>query len=93
MATVGSYLDPNRTTKISHGVKAKRNYEVISHNPASVKAGSTLYVKIPKLERGQLIVPKSLRLTFNLTTTSKVSDAAGATGAVQNLLKMLVGIL
>ena len=81
MATVGSYLNPNRTTKISHGVKAKRNYEVISHNPASVKAGSTLYVKIPQLERGQLIVPKSLRLTFNLTTTSKVSDAAGATGA------------
>jgi len=81
MSTVGSYLDANRTSKISHGLKAKRNVEVITHNPDSVKAGSTLYVKIPQLERGQLIVPKSLRLTFKLTTDSKVDDTASAAAA------------
>lgn len=81
MITVGSYLDPFRSSKTSKGLKAKRNYEVITHNPDSVKAGQTLNVKIPQLERGQLIVPKSLRLTFKLTTDSKVADSAGAAAA------------
>ena len=81
MVTVGSYLDANRTSKISHGMKAKRNYEVITHNPNSINAGGELYVKIPQLEEGRVIVPKSLRLTFKLTTDSKVADTANAAAA------------
>jgi len=77
----GKYLDPYRSNKVARGLKGKRNYEVITHNPNSVNPGETLYVKIPKLERGQVIAPNSMKLTFKLTTTSKVSNAANATAA------------
>lgn len=79
--TFGKYLNPFRTNKIPKGIKAKRNYEVINHNPESVKPGATLYVKIPKLEEGQVIVPKSMKLTFKLETTSKASDDSDASAA------------
>jgi hypothetical protein len=61
-----------------HEDLAKRIYEVITHNPNSVNPGETLYVKIPQLERGQVVVPKSIRFTFKLTTSSKASSAANA---------------
>ena len=88
----GNYLNTYRTKRIKQGIKAKRNHEVITHNPNTIKPGETLYVKIPKLEKNCLIVPESLKLTFNLTTSSKVSNAVAAANAtfVANVGRNLV---
>ena len=88
----GKYLDPYRASKFSKGIKAKRNYEVITHNPNTINPGETLYVKMPQLEKGQIIVPKSIKLTFKLSTASKASNAANASAAtfVSNVGRNLV---
>ncbi len=88
----GKYLDPYRSKKFPKGIKAKRNYEVITHNPNTVNPGETLYVKMPQLEHGRVIVPKSIKLTFKLSTASKASNAANAATAsfVSNVGRNLV---
>jgi hypothetical protein len=88
----GKYLDPWISNKFSRGIKAKTIYEVTTHNPNSVNPGETLYVKIPQLERGQVIVPNSIKLTFKLTTSSKASSVANAANAtfVANIGRNLV---
>jgi len=66
MSAYGNLLDPARHKRQPLGLKADRQYHSITHNPSSIKAGETLYVRVPKLKRDVLIVPGSLKLTFNL---------------------------
>lgn len=66
-STYGKHLNPSRQSRTPLGVKADRHHEVITHNPSSVSPGETLYVRIPKLQVNTLLVPGSLKLTFDLT--------------------------
>lgn len=62
----GKYLHLNRRRKENLGLKAERTSEVITHDPETIAAGGTLYVKIPPLEPDFAFVPNTLRLTFSI---------------------------
>ena len=67
MSAYGNLLDPARRQRMPLGVKADRQYHSITHNPSTIGEGETLYVRVPKLRRDVLIVPGTLKLTFDMT--------------------------
>ena len=83
----GDILDPYKRLKIPLGFKASRTYHQVTHNPSSAKPGETLYVRIPKLEKNTIIVPRTFCLTFDL----ELSGDAGnyIVNNIKNIVKHL----
>lgn len=74
MSVYGKHLNPSRQARVSLGMKADRHHEVITHNPSSASPGETLYVRIPKLQANTLLVPGTIRLTFDLGSTGPANN-------------------
>jgi hypothetical protein len=66
MSAYSNLLDPARLDRVPLGVKAERQYHSITHNPSTINAGETLYVRVPKLKKDVMIVPGTLKLAFDL---------------------------
>ena len=74
MSAYGNLLDPGRHERVPLGVKAERQYHTITHNPSTISAGETLYVRVPKLKKDVLIVPGTLKLTFDLAKAGHANN-------------------
>ena len=64
--SISEKIDPNRMPKQPFGLKAESTLQRITFTPSSANPGETLYVSIPKLSGNNVIVPGSVRLSFNL---------------------------
>ena len=71
---VSQELNPNRYPREAHGLKAEATLNRITLNPSSINPGETLYVNIPKLAEGIVIVPKSVALVFNLCVVGHANN-------------------
>ena len=85
----GSYLSISRKDKTPGGIKAERQHHVITHNPQSFQPPGMLLVVIPKLAYGDLIVPNTMKLAFNLNITGS-TDAWFVNNIAANLIQRLV---
>ena len=65
--SVSEILDPNREPKTVCGPKAESTFHQVTMNPSSVSPGENLYITVPKLSDGVLLVPGFLALRFDLT--------------------------
>ena len=74
MSAYGNLLDPARRERIPLGVKADRQYHSITHNPSTIGEGETLYVRVPKLKRDVVIVPGTLKLTFDMAKKGNTNN-------------------
>ena len=64
--SISEKIDPNRMPKQPFALKAESTLQRITFTPSSANPGETLYVSIPKLSGNNVIVPKSVRLSFNI---------------------------
>ena len=62
-------INPSRLPKTSRGLKAPRVLHRVTLNPSSANPGETLYVRIPTLSEGVVILPSTVSLVFVLTVT------------------------
>ncbi len=65
----GRYLSLSRKERQPGGVQAERTHYSVPHNPSTLQGGQMLIVRIPKLEQNKLIVPESMKVTFNIDIT------------------------
>jgi hypothetical protein len=65
-------LDPNVLPKQTGGLKAERTLHRVT--PSSAKPGETLYVSVPNLAEGVLLVPGTLGLRFDLAVQPTTTD-------------------
>ena len=72
--SISDVLNPNRLPLEPYGLKAEKTLNRITLNPSSVNPGETLYVNIPKLAEGLVIVPGSVALLFNLNVTDQANN-------------------
>ena len=72
--TISEKIDPNRIPKQPFGLKAESTLQRITFTPSSANPGGTLYINIPKLSEGNVLVPGSVYLSFNLDVTGHVND-------------------
>ena len=71
---ISEKIDPNRISKQPFGLKAESTLQRITFTPSSANPGETLYVNIPKLSENNVLVPGSVRLSFNLLITGHVNN-------------------
>ncbi|KAK3719342.1 hypothetical protein QZH41_000531 [Actinostola sp. cb2023] len=81
-------LDTRRPARALRGLKAKRVTHRMTFTPSTARPGETLYVNVPVLPTGVVLVPKSIALvaTFALQGTGRHANNRD----VQNLGRALV---
>ena len=62
-------LEPTFTSRIPQATKAERTQHLVTHNPTTASPNETLYIRVPKLQTGVVLVPDSFDLVFDLTTS------------------------
>ena len=72
--------------KKKYAVKAHRQHVIISHNPSTIDQNEDLEVRIPNLGEGDVIIPSSLELSFDIELTS----TANTRHVVNNMCKALI---
>ena len=62
----GNKLDPMRSLKSPLGIKGIRQKVIITNTPSSIRERETLRVSFPNLGPHDVIVPGTVRLTFDI---------------------------
>ena len=83
---VSNYLSPTHKEKTLNAMKAPRAVKRITFNPSESGPGETLYVRVPKLNENEVIVPNSLALVFDID----LSGGHANNSLVQNVSRALV---
>ena len=79
-------LRPSHNEKKLNAMKAPRAVKRITFNPSEAGPGETLYVRVPKLNKNEAIVPNSLALIFDIG----LSGGHANNFLVQNVSRALV---
>ena len=66
---VQANLLPSYSIKMLGGMKAERTVKRITFNPTEANPSNRLYVSVPKLNEGEVIVLGSLALLFSINLT------------------------
>ena len=74
MATVSEKLRLTPQEKIQNAFKADRVKHRVIFTPKKASPGETLYVSVPKLDDGVVLVSSSLALIFNFVVTSHANN-------------------
>ena len=69
----GTKLKPERLLRTSHGIKRTRQKVIVTHNPSEIEQNQLLTVLFPKLGNDDVIVPGTVKLSFN-TELSSTAD-------------------
>ena len=64
--TIENGLDPSHIEKTPGAMKATRAVRRITFTPSEANPGETLYVRVPKLNENEVLVPNSLALIFDV---------------------------
>ena len=84
--SVSHGLLPNRSTKTLRAMKAPYSVKRITFNPSEANPGERLEVRVPKLNKNEVLVPGSLALRFDID----LSGGHANNHLVQNVSRALV---
>ena len=84
--SVSDNLRPTHNEKALKAMKAPRAVKRITFSPSEANSGETLYVRVPKLNQNEVIVPNSLALIFDID----LSGGHANNFLVQNVSRALV---
>jgi len=88
---VGQYIDASRRRKIGTNLQAERTFHEVTHSPSTVKPGETMRVTV-KTDKGLLLIPGTLALTFDLDIVSDPTEPGSSVNAypVNNLAANII---
>ena len=84
--SVSHDLSPRRSTKTLRAMKAPYSVKRITFNPSEANPGERLEVRVPKLNKNEVLVPGSLALRFDID----LSGGHANNYLVQNVSRALV---
>ena len=84
--SVSNDLSPRRSTKTLRAMKAPYSVKRITFNPSEANPGERLEVRVPKLNKNEVLVPGSLALRFDID----LSGGHANNYLVQNVSRALV---
>ena len=63
----GDKLNPQRSLRKGFALKGIRQHIIKTNNPSTIGPGELLTVRFPNLKENQVTIPKTTKLTFNIT--------------------------
>ena len=64
---VGDKLNPQRSYRKGLALKGLRQHIIKTNNPSTIGPGELLTIRFPDLKENQVIIPSTMKLTFNIT--------------------------
>ena len=64
---VGNKLNPQRSYRKGFALKGLSQHIIKTNNPSTIGPGELLTVRFPDLKENQVIIPSTMKLTFNIT--------------------------
>ena len=64
---VGDRLNPQRSYRKGFALKGLCQHIIKTNNPSTIGPGELLTVRFPDLKENQVIIPSTMKLTFNIS--------------------------
>ena len=64
---VGDKLNPQRSYRKGFALKGLHQHIIKTNSPSTIRPGELLTIRFPDLKENQVIIPGTMKLTFNIT--------------------------
>ena len=87
---VGDKLSPQRSYKKGFALKGLRQHIIKTNNPSTIEPNELLTLCFPDLKKNQLIIPSTMRLTFNISLGGTDVNRTLVGNLGRNIIRKLV---
>ena len=87
---VGNKLNPQRSYRKGFALKGLRQHIIKTNNPSTIGPGELLMVRFPDLKENQVIIPRTTKLTFNITLAGTDVNRTIVGNLGRNIIRKLV---
>ena len=87
---VGDKLNPQRSYRKGFALKSLHQHIIKTNNPCTIGPGELLTVRFPDLKENQMIIPGTMKLTFNITLASTDVNRTLVKNLSRNIIRKLV---
>ena len=87
---VGDKLNPQRSYRKGFALKALHQHIIKTNNPSTIGPDELLTVRFPDLKENQVIIPSTMKLTFNITLAGTDVNRTLVRNLGRNIIRKLV---
>ena len=87
---VGDKLNPQRSYRKGFALKGLCQHTIKTSNPSTIGPGELLTVRFPDLKENQVIIPSTMKLTFNITLAGTDVNRTIVGNLGRNIIRKLV---
>ena len=87
---VGDKLNPQRSYRKGFSLKGLHQHIIKTNNPSTIEPGELLTVRFPDLKENQVIIPSTMKLTFNVTLASTDVNRTLVENLGRNIIRKLI---
>ena len=87
---IGDRLNPQRSYRKGFAVKGLRQHIIITNNPSTIGPNELLTVRFPDLKENQVIIPSTMKLTFNISLVGTDVNRTLVKNLGRNIIRKLV---
>ena len=87
---VGDKLNPQRSYRKGFAVKGLHPHIIKTNNPSTIRPNELLTVRFPDLKENQLIIPGTMKLTFNISLVGTDVNRTLVGNLDRNIIRKLV---
>ena len=87
---VGDKLNPQRSFRKGSALKGIRQHIMKTNNPSTIGPGELLTLRFPDLKENQVIIPRTTKLTFNISLLGTDPNKIFVKNLGRNIIRKLV---
>ena len=87
---VGDKLNPQRSYRKGFALKGLCQHIIKANNPSTIGPGELLTVRFPDLKENQVIIPSTMKLTFNISLAGTDVNRTLAGNLGRNIIRKLI---
>ena len=87
---VGDRLNPQRSYRKGFALKGLHQHIIKTNNPSTIGPYELLTVRFPDLKENQVIIPSTMKLTFNISLAGADVNGTLAANLGRNIIRKLV---
>ena len=87
---VGDKLNPQRSHRKVFSLKGIRQHIIKTNNPSTIRPDELLTVRFPDLKENQVIIPRTTKLTFNVSLSATDANRTLVGNLGRNIIRKLV---
>ena len=87
---VGDKLNPQKSNRKGFALKGLHQHIIKTNDPSTIGPGELLTVRFPNLKENQVIIPSTMKLTFNITLAGTDVNRTLVGNLGRNIIRKLV---